>query len=123
MGVEETGERTAVKRCPACAEDVRQEALVCRFCGYDFRAGTIPAGGPSGTSGLAIASLVVAVLWLGGLGSIVALVFGYMARREIERSGGALAGTGLATAGIVIGWIGLLLPLLFVLLPAVVFIS
>jgi hypothetical protein len=24
------------KRCPECAEDVRQEALKCRFCGYRF---------------------------------------------------------------------------------------
>ncbi len=27
-----------VKRCPRCYEDVKKEAEVCRFCGYDFYA-------------------------------------------------------------------------------------
>ena len=39
------------------------------------------------------------------IGSILAIVFGNMARRQIRTEGGE--GSGLATAGIVIGWIGL----------------
>jgi hypothetical protein len=60
------------------------------------------------TSGLAIASLV---LGIGGLtilpffGSILALLFGYMARADIRRRRGEVTGEGLALAGIVLGWI------------------
>lgn len=58
------------------------------------------------TNGLAIASLVLGILWLYWIGSILALIFGYRARRQIDESNGAQGGRGLATAGIILGWIG-----------------
>lgn len=58
-------------------------------------------------SGLAIASLLMAVLWFAGIGAVLALVFGYRARKEIRDSAGRKTGSGLATAGIVVGWIGI----------------
>jgi hypothetical protein len=58
-------------------------------------------------NGLAIASLASAVLWFAGLGAVLALVFGYRARRQIKSSAGRQTGSGLATAGIVLGWIGI----------------
>lgn len=58
------------------------------------------------TNGLAIAALVCGIVWLGGLGSILALVLGYTAKGQIDRSGGREGGRGLAVAGIVLGWIG-----------------
>ncbi len=60
------------------------------------------------TSGMAIASLV---LGIGGLtvlpllGSILAIVLGYMARRDIRQRPDQVSGDGLALAGIVLGWI------------------
>ena len=69
--------------------------------------GTVAVAGQ--VSGLAIASLAMAVLWFAGLGAVLALVFGYRARREIRDSAGRKTGSGLATAGIVLGWIGIVI--------------
>jgi hypothetical protein len=56
------------------------------------------------TNGLAIASMVVGILWIYWVGSILALIFGYIARNQIRER--RQAGGGMATAGIVLGWIG-----------------
>jgi hypothetical protein len=53
---------------------------------------------------MAIASLVLGILWIYWIGSVLALVLGYLAKRQIRERGEA--GAGLATAGIVLGWIG-----------------
>lgn len=57
-------------------------------------------------SGRAIASLVLGILWLWWIGSILALILGYSAREEIRTSQSPMGGGGMATAGIVLGWIG-----------------
>ncbi len=73
-----------------------------------------PLGGPGygyvpvqKTNGLAIASLVCSLVWLGGVGSIVAILFGFIARAQIKKSEGAVEGSGLALAGIIVGFVGL----------------
>jgi hypothetical protein len=71
----------------------------------------IPAA-PS-TNGLAIASFVFSLLWLAGLGSLLAIIFAASARRKIKRSRGRETGDGLAIAGLVIGILGLLGSLVF----------
>ena len=58
------------------------------------------------TNGLAVASLVLGIVWIFWIGSILALVFGYVAKGQIDRSGGRESGRGLAVAGIVLGWVG-----------------
>lgn len=85
--------------------------------------GEVPAGGPESpaegpvpppphtgtrqkTSGWAVASLVMGILGftcLFVLGSVLAIVFGFIGRSDISRSQGAKSGKGLATAGIVLG--------------------
>jgi hypothetical protein len=66
------------------------------------------------TNGLAVVSLLVGVLWFAGIGSVLALIFGYRARREIKNSGGIQTGSALAMAGIILGWIGILIPLIVI---------
>jgi len=63
-----------------------------------------PYGPPRPTNGLAVASMVLGILWVYWIGSILALVFGYVARDQIKRSG--QGGDGMAIAGIVLGWVG-----------------
>ena len=58
------------------------------------------------TNGLAIASMVLGILWIYWVGSILALVFGYVAKGQIDRAAGRQTGRGMAIAGIVLGWIG-----------------
>ncbi len=75
---------------------------------------TYPSGGnppqAAPTNSTAVISLIMGILGLTFLplvGSIIALITGPMARREIQASGGAQSGEGLATAGIVLGWVGI----------------
>jgi hypothetical protein len=56
------------------------------------------------TNGMAIAAMVLGICWVYWIGSILALVFGYVARRQIKERG--QNGDGMAIAGIVLGWIG-----------------
>ena len=70
------------------------------------------------TEGLATTALVMGIVGLvfcPFIGAILALVFGFQARGRIRDSGGALGGEGQATAGIVLGFIGLVLPALAIL--------
>lgn len=60
----------------------------------------------------AIISLIAGILGLTLLptvGSIVAIITGSMAKKEIQQSGGAQGGMGMAQAGIILGWIGIAL--------------
>ena len=59
------------------------------------------------TSGLAIASLFLSIVWIFGLGSIAGMYLGVRSLRQISASDGALGGRSLAIAGVVIGVIGM----------------
>ena len=61
-------------------------------------------------SGLAIGSLIASILgvtFLPLIGSIIGVILGYMAKRQIEESMGELGGEGLAKAGIIVGFVGI----------------
>jgi hypothetical protein len=65
--------------------------------------GWVPA--QQSTNGLAIASLVLSILWLGGIGSILGVIFGHVSRGQIRRH--PQKGKGLALAGLIVGYVGL----------------
>jgi hypothetical protein len=56
------------------------------------------------TNGLAVASFVMALLWMGWFGSVLAVVLGHAALRQIARAGGREGGRGLAVAGLLLGY-------------------
>jgi ribosomal protein L37AE/L43A len=93
------------KTCPECAERVQGAALVCRFCGYRF-AGRQQAAAPAeaNTSGAAVAAFICSLvgLWVAGI------PLGIHAQRQIDKSGGRKTGRGFATAGIILGVLGLI---------------
>jgi hypothetical protein len=76
-----------------------------------------PAPVYQSTNGLAVASLIAGFLWIGWFGSILAVIFGHVALGQINRSGGREGGSGLAIAGLVLGYMGVA-TLLLVLLVA-----
>lgn len=73
---------------------------------YSYGASSTPK-----TNGLAIASLACSIggFFVCGIGFILGLVFGYMAKSQIDQSGGTQQGRGMAVAGIIVGWIGIAL--------------
>ena len=77
------------------------------------------------TSTLAIVSLVSAILgftFIPLIGTIVALVAGYMARNETRSIPPRASGDGLATAGIIMGWIQVALLVIGICLTVIAFI-
>lgn len=79
------------------------------------------------TSTLAVISLIAGVTGFTLFplaGSLVAVLTGWFARREIEAAGGAIQGDGLALAGLILGCIGVALSVLgFCLVGSVIGIS
>lgn len=71
------------------------------------------------TNGYAIASLVLGIVWVCFIGSILALIFGYMGLKQIDTSQGREGGRGMAIAGIVLGWVGVAFLVIYLILLAV----
>lgn len=67
---------------------------------------------------LAVASLVLGILGVYLITAILALVFGYRAKWEIDRSGGRQVGRGMAVAGITLGWVWIAVLVVVVVLSA-----
>ena len=90
-----------------------------RLCAWDLE--VMPREVSASSSGprprrnsCAIAALLLGIGWLFWLGSILALVFGFIALRQVKRSEGTQTGRGMAIAGIVFAclWLGLGLALI-----------
>ena len=76
----------------------------------------------------AIVSLISGILaWLGlfGLGGIAAVIAGHVGKDQIRKSGGQMSGDGIATAGLILGYLNIALAivalcLLFLVIAGVI---
>lgn len=110
------GWNASLKPCPYCAAQIENDAIQCVYCNrwLDPKLdSTLNADSPPivlpprTTSGLAIGSLVSGIFWACGLGAIAALILGYLALRQIRREPLRIKGKGMAVAGIILGWLGI----------------
>ena len=65
-----------------------------------------PAICPAQSSGKALASLVFGLFFFVFPAAVVAIVFGHLSLSEIRKSAGRLTGHGMAMAGLILGYIG-----------------
>lgn len=80
-----------------------------------YAPGTSTYAAPTKTNGFAVTAMVLGLVWVYWIGSILALVFGYIALRQIKRSEGRQTGRGMAIAGVVLGWVGVALLVLVII--------
>jgi hypothetical protein len=64
-----------------------------------------PRTKPAVHDGMAIASLVLGIVWLSGLGSILAVIFGHVHLNAAKKDG--RQNSGMAVTGLVLGYIGI----------------
>jgi Domain of unknown function (DUF4190) len=85
--------------------------------GYAYPAAGVPYGyAPEKTNGLAIAGFVCSLFfWVYGVGALLGIIFGFIARSQIKRSGNTQKGSGFALAGIIIGFVGIAIGIIFII--------
>ena len=97
--------------CTTCGNNIDSQDSFCRMCGarapaISGAAAPVAAAGPAKTSTTAVMSLVFGLCIFAFPLSIVAIILGHLSLSEIRKSAGRLTGEGLATAGLVLGYIG-----------------
>jgi type IV pilus assembly protein PilA len=113
--------------CSLCAAENPNDGRYCLKCGAllqgqrgappegTYSAPVEPFTGTPQNSPKAIASLICGLIIIFFPSSIAAIILGHLALADIRRSGGRLKGTGMATAGLVLGYSGVtIVPILII---------
>jgi len=103
--------------CSRCSRETPDEGQFCMSCGAEMSAPPAPYQSlEPQTSGKAIISLVSGLFALIPPAAILAIVLGHISRSEIRKSAGRLKGAGMALAGLIFGYAGLVfLPFLLII--------
>jgi competence protein ComGC len=136
------------KICPACNKPNKPESKFCKECGTDLAAqpepqypqppfslyGQPPPGYPGSpfvpglkrSAGLCVAALILGILawaipFVGPLLAVLAIIFGALGIREVNRKPQELSGKGMGVAGLVLGITGLVVSILVIVLMFSVF--
>jgi hypothetical protein len=102
--------------CGNCGQMVSDQAAACPQCGHPTGHGMqqqvlVQTGATPGIATaslvLGIVSILISFLWFIGLiPGIIAVALGFRAR-DVFRTNPGLQGSGVATAGLVCGWVGI----------------
>lgn len=107
--------------CGKCGTNNADNAQFCSNCGVALSAAQAgaplgpgvaappsqPYVGPTETSGKAIGSLICGLLFFFPPIAIIAIVLGHLSLSDIRRAAGRLTGQGIAIAGLVLGYLGI----------------
>ena len=107
-----------MKQCTNCRGNLADFVTVCPYCHV---AQPVPQAGPyqqqwdpgPQSSNKALASMICGILFLCAPASIAAVVLGHLALVDIKRSAGRMAGQGMAIAGLVMGYLGIGLTVIY----------
>ena len=107
-----------MKQCTNCRGNLADFVTVCPYCHV---AQPVPQAGPyqpqwdpgPQSSNKALASLICGILFVCAPASIAAVVLGHLALVDIKRSAGRMAGQGMAIAGLVMGYLGIGLTVIY----------
>jgi type IV pilus assembly protein PilA len=105
--------------CSLCAADNPNDGRFCVKCGavlqgqrgmpppgWGYNVPAAPYVGPTETSGKAIGSLICGLLFFFFPTAVIAIILGHLSLSDIGKAGGRLTGNGLATTGLVLGYMG-----------------
>jgi type IV pilus assembly protein PilA len=116
--------------CSQCGTSNADGSQFCSRCGATLGSSSAPGTAPSAipvsarpfpagpvqTSGKALASLVCGVFFLVFPASVAAIILGHLSLSEIRKSAGRLGGHGMAMAGLILGYLGVaMIPLILII--------
>ena len=118
--------------CALCAADNPNDGRFCNKCGAVLQGqramgppgealggpGT-PYAGATETSGKAIGSLICGLLFFLFPSAIAAIILGHLSLSDIRKAGGRLTGQGIATTGLVLGYMGVAVVPLVLIVAAI----
>ena len=107
--------------CHTCGSELAPGSMVCPTCHTSVAQTGASGWGPpvpsrdAKTSGLAVASLILGILFLIFPAAILAIILGHISRSQIRDSAGRIKGAGMALAGLILGYAGVaVIPILII---------